>query len=122
MTRKILLIDDDEDEFEVFEDALHTIDKAIKCSLAKNLNNALEYLQYNSPEYIFIDFNMPRENGLDCLSELRNLRKLENSRIILYSNYISEEMRQEAMALGAYRCIQKPSMINLLVKRLKEIV
>ena len=122
MTRKILLIDDDEDELDLFEAALRAIDKTVECIQCKNLTETLEYLLHHVPDYIFIDFNMPKENGLECLSQLRQIKKLENSRIILYSNHISEEMNQEAMALGAYACIKKPSMINLLVKKLKEVI
>ena len=122
MTREILLIDDDNDELEVFTAALHSFDATIPCTLAKNLDEALDFLSYSSPAYIFIDFNMPKTNGLECLSEIKKFCKLEQSRIILYSNYISEEMNEQAIALGAYYCIKKPNMIYLLAKNLKEIL
>src|SRR5258706_2255272 len=122
MTRKILLIDDDNDELEVFTAALHSFDVTIPCTQAKNLDEALDFLSYSSPAYIFIDFNMPKTNGLECLSEIKKFSKLEQSRIILYSNYISEEMNEQAIALGAYYCIKKPSMIHVLAKNLKEIL
>ena len=122
MTREILLIDDDEDELEVFAGALYSFDKTIQCTQAKNLKEALDFLRYNSPFYIFIDFNMPKMNGLECLSEIRKLSKHDQSRIVLYSNYISKEMNEKAIALGAYNCIKKPSMINILAKNLKEIL
>jgi DNA-binding NtrC family response regulator len=122
MTKEILLIDDDEDELEVFTQALHSIDKTIKCSLAKNLTDALEFLSYCSPAYIFIDFNMPKVNGLECLPEIKKLNKLEKSRIVLYSNHISEEMNETATAMGVYRCVKKPNMTAELVKKIKEIL
>ena len=122
MTREILLIDDDEDELEVFTEALHSVDATIPCTQAKNLDEALDFLRYSSPAYIFIDFNMPKTNGLECLSEIKKFSKLEQSRIILYSNYISEEMNEQAIALGAYNCIKKPNMIYMLAKNLKEIL
>lgn len=122
MSNEILLIDDDEDEFEVFNQALHSIDKSIKCTGARDLEEALEFLKYNSPAYIFIDFNMPKTNGLECLVEIKALKKLENSKIILYSNYIDEEMNNKAIELGAFRCVKKPNMTNLLAKRIREIL
>ena len=122
MTREILLIDDDEDELDVFSHALHSIDKDIKCTHAKDLNAALMYLASNSPAYIFIDFNMPVANGLDCLLEIRKLKGLESSKIILYSSHIDDEMTGKALKMGAFRCVQKPNMINVLAKRLKEIL
>jgi DNA-binding NtrC family response regulator len=122
MTREILLIDDDEDELEIFSQALRAIDKTIQCTLAKDLEKAKEYFKNNSPAYVFIDFNMPKENGPVCLAELNKIKHIEKSKIVLYSNYINEEMIEKAMALGAFKCVKKPNMINLLARRLKEIL
>jgi DNA-binding NtrC family response regulator len=122
MTNDILLIDDDADELEVFNQALHSIDKTIKCTHVKDLGEALEFLHDSSPGYIFIDFNMPKTNGLKCLAEIKRLKNVEKSKIVLYSNYIDDEMSSKAMELGAYRCVKKPNMINLLARRLKEIL
>jgi len=122
MYKKILLIDDDEDELEVFTEALRSVDKNIQCSQARDLNEALEFLSYRSPAYIFIDYNMPKVNGFEVVAEIKKIEKLENSKIILYSNYISEEMNEKAIYLGAYKCVKKPSMINVLIKNLREIL
>ena len=122
MTKEILLIDDDADELEVFSEALRSVDKNIQCSQATDLNEALEFLTYSSPAYIFIDYNMPKINGLEVVSEIKKMEKLANSKIVLYSNYISEEMNKKAMALGAYKCVKKPNMINVLIKNLKDIL
>jgi DNA-binding NtrC family response regulator len=122
MTKEILLIDDDADELEVFTEALRSVDKNIQCSQAQDLNEALEFLNYSSPAYIFIDYNMPKVNGLECVAEIKKIEKLDKSKIILYSNYISEEMNEKAMSLGAYKCVKKPNMINVLIKNLKEIL
>ena len=122
MTKEILLIDDDADELEVFSEALRSVDKNIQCSLARDLNEALEFLTYSSPAYIFIDYNMPKINGLEVVSEIKKIEKLANSRIVLYSNYVSEEMNKKAMALGAYKCVKKPNMINVLIKNLRDIL
>jgi DNA-binding response OmpR family regulator len=122
MPREILLIDDDIDEFEMLTEALYSIDKSIKCIHAWNLTEALEFLKTSSPDCIFIDFNMPKTNGLECLAELKKSGRINSSRVILYSNHIDEEMSQRALALGAHYCLQKPAMINVLLKRLKDIL
>jgi len=122
MAKEILLIDDDTDELEVFAEALRAVDKNIQCSQARDLNEALELLSYSAPAFIFIDYNMPDVNGLEVVCELKKMEKLEGSKIILYSNYISEEMNEKAISLGAYKCVKKPSMINVLIKSLKDIL
>jgi DNA-binding response OmpR family regulator len=122
MTKEILLIDDDLDELEVFADAIASIDKNIKCSQVKSQAEAMDYLKYSTPSFIFIDFNMPATNGLDCLMELRKLSKLENTGIILYSNHISEQMQFKAMNLGATGCMKKPNTISVLAQKLNHIL
>src|SRR5204862_7438882 len=107
---------------EIFCDALHVIDKTIRCTQTKNLTEAMEYLHQNSPGYIFIDFNMPTGDSVEYLSELKKLSKLEKSKVILYASYIDDNLKQRAIEVGAYRFIKKPSMIDLLARRLKEVL
>ena len=122
MSKEILLIDDDTDELEIFTDALHAVDKTIRCVQTKNLSEALEYLKQNSPGYIFIDFNMPTGNGVEYLSELKKLANLDKSKFILYSNHVDDDIKQRAIDLGAYRFIKKPNMIDLLTRKLREVL
>jgi DNA-binding NtrC family response regulator len=122
MPKEILLIDDDADELEILTDAIHLVDKNITCAQMKNLNDAREYLKHHSPCYVFIDLNMPTVNGVDHLAELKKLGLPGNSRIVLYSNYIDDDIQRRAIDLGAYRVIKKPNMIDLLARKLKEVL
>jgi two-component system chemotaxis response regulator CheY len=118
MAKEILLIDDDADELEVFTDALLLIDESLRSFQAKNLEEAMTYLETTSPAFVFIDFNMPKVNGLECLSALKESGKVEKARNILYSNHITETMKQRAIELGAFNCIQKPTTIIELSEKL----
>src|SRR5215471_3783029 len=118
MPKEILLIDDDVDELEILTDALHAIDKTITCAQTKNLKEAVEYLKHNSPGYIFVDLNMPAVSGMDHISELKKLGVLSKSKIVLYSNYIDDDIQQRAIKMGAFRVIKKPNMNDLLARRL----
>jgi CheY-like chemotaxis protein len=122
MPKEILLIDDDPDELEILTDALHAVDKTIRCAQTKNLGEALEYLKHNSPGYIFVDLNMPTSNGVDHLAEMKKLGILDKSKIVLYSNYIDDDVQRRAIDLGAYRVIKKPNIIDLLARKLKEVL
>ena len=122
MVKEILLIDDDADELEVFSDALKLIDETFNCLQAKNLEEAMAYLDRTSPAFIFIDFNMPKLNGLECLFALKESGRIRNNRVILYSNHITEEMEERAMELGAFCCIQKPTTIIGLSEKLMRVL
>ncbi|UYQ91279.1 response regulator [Chitinophaga horti] len=122
MQKQILIIDDDRDELEIFIEALEGIPAAYSCSYAESPEEALVMLTNTSPDYIFIDYNMPRTNGLECLQAIKKIEQLQNTPLIIYSNSISEETRRHAKQLGAATCIVKPPTIDILTAMLKEIL
>ncbi|HYC38908.1 MAG TPA: response regulator [Chitinophagaceae bacterium] len=121
MNKTILLIDDDEDELEIFQGALKQVPFPMQCVQALGAEEGLKMLDTVQPDYIFVDYNMPRENGLACLQALRQRDGLENIPIVLYSNYIDAEMEKKALKLGATLCMKKPFMTGILARKLKEL-
>src|SRR5687767_8918640 len=109
MEKIILLIDDDEDELEIFEEALKLLPVSFSCKQALDLDQALDMLKTFTPDYIFIDYNIPRTNGLECLKELKKISLPANVKFIIYSNFIDEKTYTQAVALGAFCCMKKPS-------------
>jgi len=121
MNKTILLIDDDEDELEIFQGALKQVPFPIECTQALSAEDGIKILENFKPDYIFVDYNMPRQNGLVCLEELKKNDGISNVPIIIYSNYIDPEMEKKAMKLGATLCMKKPFMTGILARKLKEI-
>ena len=122
MKTHILLIDDDEDELEILTAALHKVPLAFDCIWVQSAEHALQLLNHYSPDYIFIDYNMPKANGLKCLAEIKKMQHAQNIPVILYSTCINEVNSKKAMSLGAFTCLEKPIRFNVLVKQLKEII
>ena len=122
MEKIILLIDDDTDELEVFNEALNKVPLFVSCTQVKSAADAMTWLKKNQPDFIFIDFNLPEVDGLQCLEKIKKIKKLANTRCVLYSNHIDEEKSNRAMALGAISCMKKPHMTGLLATRLKDIL
>jgi DNA-binding NtrC family response regulator len=121
MKRHILLIDDDEDEFEILRTALFKVPIEFECMWVQSPEHALQLLRSYVPDFIFIDYNMPKSNGLKCLAEIKKLKNVENTPVILYSNCIDEESSEKAKSMGAYT-LEKPTLMNTLVKKLKELL
>ena len=71
----ILLIDDDEDEHEIFLSALKNTDRTFDFISADSCETALDILNKLEPDYIFIDVNMPRINGMICLERIKKINK-----------------------------------------------
>ena len=116
MEKHILLIDDDEDEFEMFTDALAEISIPLKFSWADSAEEALKLMQHFIPDYIVLDYNMPKTNGLLCLAAIKKIPEIAHVPVIFYSTTINHENSSKALELGAVGCIKKPSDNRSLVK------
>lgn len=121
MKKLILLIDDDEEELEFFIDALHQIYFPCDCIFARSAEQALKLLCCTVPDFIFVDFNMPKMNGLRCLEEIKKINNLQSVPVILYSSAINDELTENAMVRGAAACIKKPYKVSMLAEILQHI-
>ena len=118
----ILLVDDDEDEHEIFHSALKSIGSDFTFLSAVSCEHALKILWAIAPDLVFLDMNMPRMDGLKCLEEIRKIRKLTNVPVYIYSTGMNSKEGQKAMLLGAEDYIIKPNSIGALSSILKEIL
>lgn len=117
------LVDDDIDDQEIFALALERVDIAIRCTVANDGIEALEKLRGNElfmPQYIFLDLNMPRVNGKQCLAEIKKDSRLGHIPVIIYSTSSDPRDVEETRQLGAAAFITKPSKISDLVRILSE--
>jgi CheY-like chemotaxis protein len=115
-----LLIDDDSEESEIFQYALEEMDITVKCVTAKGGKEALSYLNSNAPapDFIFLDLNMPKMNGKECLEAIRTIPKLDEVPTILYSNSFTIEQQQELTDMGASGFITKTCSVFDLYHKL----
>jgi len=122
---KWLLIDDDEDDQEIFTLALHRVDRAIQCTYVTNGASALEKLQVDeayTPDCIFIDMNMPIMNGLQTLKELKMIPRLGPTPVFLYSTSADPVSMSTSRQLGATDFIVKPASIPELAEILTRLM
>jgi CheY-like chemotaxis protein len=119
-----LLIDDDLDDQEVFLMILEEINSNIKCATANNGVEALSILSDRTviPDYIFIDVNMPKMNGIECLKGIKQIEHLRNSKIFMYSTTSELSVVEKSKELGAEDFIVKPSSPSSLKQILSGIL
>ena len=121
----ILLADDDEDDRMFFKEAFDEIKINTKVSL---VNDGVELMNYLSedgnplPHILFLDLNMPRKTGIDCLLEIKRLAHLKDIAIAIYSTSASDMDIEETFVQGANVYIKKPSDFNTLKKILEQVI
>lgn len=117
-----LIVDDDADDQELFSAAMEeTTLGNYTCIFAGDGAEAIALLKNNpTPDYIFLDLNMPRLNGLQCLTEMRKQEELQEVPIAIYSTSTDESSRSKAMGLGATAFISKPTRFHDLISKLND--
>lgn len=68
------------------------------------------------PNLIFIDLNMPRKNGFECLTEIMNDDKLKELPVIIYSTSFNMDVVETLYTLGAHSYIRKPGEFSKIKK------
>jgi len=114
----ILIIDDDAEDTEIFCHALKEVAPDVNCLVVNDPKTAIAYLRDNQPppQVIFLDANMSLLSGRECLIELRKMHSLKDTRIIMYSGYVSEKQIAEYSQLGASDVLNKPNSYDDLRK------
>jgi len=122
MSKRILLIDDDKDEHDIFKEAINMVCLHCQCFCTYSAEQAIKLLNNLIPDFIFLDINMPKMNGFECLSTIKSMEVYKDIPIILYSTGATENMKSKAIMLGAKDCIAKTNSIQSLADALQKIL
>ena len=122
--KNCLLVDDDRDDQDIFKFALNKVFPEFRCIIADDGDIAMRILQQQdrSPEFIVMDINLPRLNGLDCLAAIRKIHDLQEIPIFMYSTCGQSDIIQKCMSLGASGFYTKSSNLTDLENSLRDIV
>ena len=120
MCKHFFLIDDDEDELEIFMEALSKLNFACKCTYAQRAEQALDILNYLKPDVVFVDIDMPDLNGFECVKQIRAKEGHQHTRLLIYSNSKNDINLETALACGASGVIKKTTSISALVSEMRQ--
>ncbi|HZY79299.1 MAG TPA: response regulator [Cyclobacteriaceae bacterium] len=122
--KNLLLIDDDEDDQELFIEAAKEISPDIQITVVPDAATALEKLTSKSvtADVIFSDLNMPRMTGQQFLLEIKKRPELKDIPVIIFSTSSHMHTIQLVKDFGAHDFITKPGLFNELVTTLRRLL
>jgi CheY-like chemotaxis protein len=104
---KLLLLDDDEQILELYQDLLRQLPSQPEVTVCNSGSRAIALLESVPFTLLITDLRMPKMDGLQVLAIVR--RKYPQLRIIVLTAVVDEEYRSRAYALGVDLFWQKPS-------------
>jgi CheY-like chemotaxis protein len=114
-TLHLLLADDDKDDRFFFKEALKQLPVESKLTTVEDGEKLLNYLYKTKqlPDLLFLDLNMPRKNGGECLGEIKSDKRLSAIPVIIYSTYLHDEVADVLYKDGAHYYLKKNDITEL---------
>ena len=119
MEQKILIVDDESHIRMLIEQTLEELeDDGVEFLTAENGEIALEIIQRENPQLVFLDVMMPKMNGMDVCKKVKKELGLHNVYIVLLTAKGQELDRQKGQEVGADVYMTKPFEFTDLYKRI----
>ncbi|MEW6040504.1 MAG: response regulator [Elusimicrobiota bacterium] len=114
---KILVVDDEKAIHRLFSRMLK--DKEFKIQYVDNGQRAIEIVQNQDFDIIFLDIVMPEMNGTEVLKAIKTI-KSHIPIIIMMTGYAVGDLVKESLDLGAVDCIYKPFDVTKILEIIKK--
>jgi CheY-like chemotaxis protein len=107
----ILLADDDSYDCLFVKKAIEELRLSTNLTIVNDGEQLMNYLSDNPknlPDILFLDLSMPRKNGFECLSEIKQNKKLKDLPLVMLSTSDSKDTISKVFRIGAQVYIHKP--------------
>ena len=110
MSKKILIIDDDENHRAIYKTSIEAfLEQDVDVLEASNTEDGLRIIEEQSPDAIVLDNQLPNGTGFRLLYDL-DVKMPGHPPVIFLSAAMTSELSRNAKALGAVACIQKTDL------------
>ena len=119
----LFLADDDKDDCLFFKDALEELPISAELTTVHNGEQLMRLLTERIgelPHVLFLDLNMPRKNGFECLSEIKLDENLKKLPVIIFSTSFEQDVVNLLYKKGGQYYIRKPAEFSQLKKVIHE--
>jgi two-component system, OmpR family, alkaline phosphatase synthesis response regulator PhoP len=123
MEQKILIVDDEAHIRMLIEQTLEELeDEGVEFLTAENGEAALEIIQQEKPQLVFLDVMMPKMNGMDVCKRVKKELGLTNVYIALLTAKGQELDRQKGQEVGADVYMTKPFDPEVILRKAREVL
>ncbi|WP_445385984.1 response regulator transcription factor [Robiginitalea sp. IMCC44478] len=109
MDKKLLIVDDEAHIRMLIEQTLEDLeDEGVELLFAENGEDALNLIQKERPNLVFLDVMMPKMNGMQVCQKVKKELNLSDIYIVLLTAKGQEVDRQKGLEMGADKYMTKP--------------
>jgi two-component system alkaline phosphatase synthesis response regulator PhoP len=123
MAKKILIVDDEAHIRMLIEQTLEELeDEGVEFLTAENGEIALEIIQQEKPQLVFLDVMMPKMNGMDVCKKVKKELGLNDVYIALLTAKGQELDRQKGQEVGADVYMTKPFDPEVILQKARDVL
>ncbi len=123
MDQKILIVDDEAHIRMLIEQTLEDLeDEGVEFLSAENGEIALEIIQKENPQLVFLDVMMPKMNGMEVCRRVKKDLGMADVFIVLLTAKGQETDRQKGLDVGADVYMTKPFDPEVLLNKAREVL
>lgn len=123
MSKKLLIVDDEAHIRMLIEQTLEDLeDEDVEFLTAENGEEALQIIQDEKPQLVFLDVMMPKMNGMEVCRRVKKELMLDNIFIVLLTAKGQELDRQRGQEVGADVYMTKPFDPEAILLRAREVL
>lgn len=114
---RLLLADDDTDDCLFFREALEELSLSTDLTTVNDGVELMQLLQYEKSiihDVLYLDLNMPRKSGFECLSEIKLNDQLKHLPVIIFSTSYDKDIVHQLHQDGAHYYFRKPGEFSKL--------
>lgn len=114
----VLVVEDDKDLVYIYRTALAQAGHQVE--MARNAQEALAVLQQATPDLVFLDMNMPDENGTRVIEYIHSNGRLRQTQIVVIT--ADDQWRKRIKTGKIARFLVKPVRIADLISLARQLV
>ena len=123
MSQKILIVDDEAHLRMLIQQTLEELeDEGVELLTATNGEEALDTIQAEEPQLVFLDVMMPKKSGFDVCNAVKNELHMTGVHIILLTAKGQEFDKLKGQEVGADLYLTKPFDPDLLLAKAREVL
>jgi two-component system, OmpR family, alkaline phosphatase synthesis response regulator PhoP len=123
MGKKLLIVDDEAHIRMLIEQTLEELeDEGVEFLTAENGEIALDIIQKEKPQLVFLDVMMPKMNGMEVCRKVKKELGLDDVFIVLLTAKGQELDRQKGQEVGADVYMTKPFDPEVILNKAREVL
>ncbi|HEX8334969.1 MAG TPA: response regulator [Segetibacter sp.] len=120
--KNVVIADDDQDDVDIFQEAVVKVSCNVNVTVAKDGQKLFEILhEMPKPDAILLDLNMPSKSGKECLEEIRAIDGFAEVPILILSTSNYKEDVRFCLEKGANGYYVKPQNFSGMLQIAKDI-